>query len=179
METTKAMRNNVGIHKIHHSPESMNCMPMRISVPRLGLSAGRPMPRKDKVASSKMAEARSTVIITKSGPRMLGRICTNITREGRWPIMIAACTYSLFIWTKVVARAVRAKFTQSDSAIARVKLQRVNLVEWQPAECLVQSRQSAALLGSRAVPVAHLRYASRQHQIVRHNIQRQDQDLRL
>ena len=48
-------------------------MPMRISVPRLGLSAGKPIPRNDNVASSKIAEARSTVIITRSGPKMFGK----------------------------------------------------------------------------------------------------------
>ena len=92
IDTTSATRNKVGIQRIHHSPDRRNCMPIRMSVPSDGLSAGKPMPRKDSVASSKLAEARSTVMITSNGPRMFGKMCTNITRIGRWSIMIAACT---------------------------------------------------------------------------------------
>ena len=107
-----------GKNKIHHSPDSRNFCPERISVPSEGCVTGRPTPRKESVASSMTASARLIVAITSTGPITLGRTCRAMMPKPETPISRAAWTYSLLRSTRVEARTVRAYCAQLDRPIA-------------------------------------------------------------
>src|SRR5262245_1313741 len=94
--------------EIHQSPENRNSLPMRTSVPSEGWVGGTPIPRKERVASVKMASARLMVAITSTDPMTLGRMCVPTMRAGLAPVTWAASTYSLPRSTKTKPRTVRA-----------------------------------------------------------------------
>ena len=97
---------------IHHSPENKNSLPIRISVPSDGCVGGTPTPRKDSVASVRIAVAILIVASTSTGPSTLGSRWRAMMPSGGMPITRAACTYSLFFSTIVEPRTVRAYCTQ-------------------------------------------------------------------
>ena len=93
---------------IHHSPENRKSLPMRISVPSDGEVGGTPTPRKDKVASIRMAVATCKVASTITGPSTLGSTWRRMMRNGATPMTRAACTYSFCRSTMALPRTVRA-----------------------------------------------------------------------
>ena len=103
---------------IHHSPLNSTSLPMRIKVPSDGEVGGTPTPRKDSVASVRMAAATWIVASTSTGPMTLGSTCLNMMRDGRTPMTRAACTYSRLRSTSVEPRTVRAYCTQPVSEMA-------------------------------------------------------------
>ena len=65
---------------------------MRMSVPSDGCVGGRPTPRNDSVASSRIASPSFRVKITSTGPITLGRMCVSMMRKDDSPITRAAMT---------------------------------------------------------------------------------------
>ncbi len=98
-------------------PENRYWLPMRISVPSEGCVIGMPTPRKESVASDRMARPRLSVAATMTGVSVLGRICRRMIRDDATLMMRAASTYSLRRSTMVEARTVRAYCTQLVSEI--------------------------------------------------------------
>ena len=91
---------------------------MRISVPSEGCVIGMPTPRKESVASERMARPRLSVAETSTGVSVLGRMWRSMIRAaGTW-MMRAARTYSLRRSTIVSARTTRAYCTQLVREIA-------------------------------------------------------------
>src|SRR5260370_40895991 len=56
-------------------------------LPQLGMLGGVPAPRKDRIASTIIAEAATKVPCTRSGGNVLGRICRH--RMGKNPVPLA------------------------------------------------------------------------------------------
>src|SRR5262249_25746333 len=105
--STSAASATPGNSTIQYSPDIRKLLPMRISVPSEGSVGGRPTPRKDRVASVRMASARLMVAMTSTGLMTLGSTCRNMMLKGPRPISRAACTYSLLRSTRVTLRTVR------------------------------------------------------------------------
>jgi peptide/nickel transport system permease protein len=61
-------------------------------LPQVGVSGGMPMPRKDRIASTRIAEAAMNVPWTISGAMVLGRMWRTISSGSLVPCMIAAST---------------------------------------------------------------------------------------
>src|SRR6185437_838488 len=76
----------------HHSPLNRKSLPMRMSVPSEGCVTGRPTPRKESVASSRIARPSVRVAITSTGPSTFGRMCVAMIRTRDSPITLAAIT---------------------------------------------------------------------------------------
>ena len=76
------------------------------------------MPKKDNVASSKIADAKSTVIMTNSGPRMFGRMM-NKTQGYIHFWVTAVCAYGVFFPMHFIglAGAPRRYYDYSEFAI--------------------------------------------------------------
>ncbi len=54
---------------------SLNCArPSAITLPQVGMSGGRPTPRNDRIASTRMPDAQMKVPCTISGAIVLGRM---------------------------------------------------------------------------------------------------------
>ena len=104
---------------IHHSPENRKSFPTRMRVPSEGVVGGTPTPRKLSVASVMIATARWMVAMTSTGPVTLGRMCRSRMVLRRMPMILAACTYSLFFSTSVEPRTVRAYCTQPETPMAK------------------------------------------------------------
>ena len=105
---------------IHQEPEKIYSNPAVISEPRDGLVMGIPSPRKDSAASLMIALATCTVEITRTGDRVLGRICRHMIRKREKPITLAASTYSLRRSASTEARTVRAYWGHSARPIIRM-----------------------------------------------------------
>src|SRR5262250_1359506 len=75
---------------------------------QVGMSGGKPSPRKDRVDSARMAAATSRVPATMTGPRALGRMWRIIWRKGFAPRLRAASTNSFSRRERNCARTSRA-----------------------------------------------------------------------
>ncbi len=61
-------------------------------LPQLGISGGMPMPRKDRIASTRIAAAAMKVPCTISGATVLGRMWRNIRVQVGVPTEMAPST---------------------------------------------------------------------------------------
>ena len=77
---------------IHHSPENKKSLPNLINVPSDGVVGGTPTPKKLKVDSAIIANAKPMVPITKTGLIIFGKICLNIIIIFETPIIVDADT---------------------------------------------------------------------------------------
>src|SRR5262249_59589246 len=89
-ESTSVTSAAPGNTVIHHSPERRNSLPTRIRVPREGWVGGTPTPRKERVASMRVATAMVMVAMTSTGPMTFGSTCASMMASGRRPITRAA-----------------------------------------------------------------------------------------
>ena len=76
--------------------------------PQVGMSGGKPRPRKDSDDSAMIAAATSMVPATMTGPRALGRMWRMTWRKGRAPRLRAASTNSFSRRDRNWARTSRA-----------------------------------------------------------------------
>src|SRR5262249_57890820 len=68
---------------IHQAPDGRYALPVRTSVPSEGEGGGLPTPRKDSVASVRIAFPSPMVAMTTMGPITLGSTCeTRIAHQG-------------------------------------------------------------------------------------------------
>ena len=109
---------------IHHSPLNRKSLPMRMRVPSEGWVGGTPTPRKESVASARMASARFSVPMTSTGPSTLGSTCCSMILKRPRPMTRAARTYSLLRSTRVEPRTVRANLGHSETPMARMTTKR-------------------------------------------------------
>ena len=93
---------------IQKSPLYIYSKPFPIRRPKEGSVIGRPKPKKLSVASKEIAWAVCKVPTTINGAIQLGNICLNIIRVFPNAKHLAASTYSLFISTRALDRAVLA-----------------------------------------------------------------------
>ncbi|MNT49444.1 hypothetical protein D3C72_1862990 [compost metagenome] len=71
----------------------MKCArPSAMMFPQVGMSVGRPMPRKDITASTSIAPAQMNVPCTSSGAMVLGRIWRSISFHAGVSSAMAAST---------------------------------------------------------------------------------------
>src|SRR5262249_41249355 len=96
--------NSVG----HQSPADRYVYSSDTCRPQSGDGGWIPSPRKDRVATVKIAYPRRTVNSTMTGCRTFGRISTNMMYGARSPRSFAAETYSRSRSESTAARTVRA-----------------------------------------------------------------------
>ena len=89
-----------------HVPQVAGKLPEAIDV------GGTPTPRKESVASARMAKPRFSVAMTSTGPSTLGSTWVSMMRALESPMTRAASTYSLLRSTRVEPRTVRANCGQ-------------------------------------------------------------------
>src|SRR5450755_480513 len=91
----------------HQAPLKSCLLPSLMKVPSDGEVGETPTPRKDRVASARMAVATWMVESTSTGPITFGSTCFLMMRNGATPMTRAACTYSLLRSTIVEPRTAR------------------------------------------------------------------------
>src|SRR5215510_10512053 len=83
--STVTARKAPGI-KMVHGAIWKKVRPCAMMLPQLGISGGTPAPRKDRPASTSMAEAHTYVACTISGASVLGRMCRANSLPVRVPL---------------------------------------------------------------------------------------------
>src|SRR5882757_3247802 len=78
------------------------------TLPQVTIVGGTPKPRKERLASVRIAEAIPNAEVTSTGASEFGRTCLNITRLFDKPRAVAAATYSMFRTRKNSPRVKRA-----------------------------------------------------------------------
>ena len=66
--------------------------PSAMMFPHVGVSGGMPMPRNERIASTRIAEAQMKVPCTMSGATVFGRMWRTMSAGTRVPAMMAAST---------------------------------------------------------------------------------------